>query len=448
VLENLRAASEYLGDEIAFVGVAGSGGVPTPVFLAEVKRAGFPEFLKGFAQKQALTSLTVETRNGLVVFGPVPEAVKALAPVMDSPSGGFAGTPFYARIQQVYRSGAGLMLCADLSRIHGDHAISGPRYFIAEQKEVDHQMETRAAIGFAGPRTGMAAWLASPAPMGSLEYVSPDATFVAAFVVNSSSAIVDEVSGVVRRTPADLGAAAADVHAGLAASLGGEFALALDGPTFPVPSWKLVTEVYDPARLQATLTKMVEAYDREAAKSGGRPLRTSRETVDGRTYYTIAGGVPNPLTEAHYTFADGYFIAGPSRALVARAIQVRATGTSIVRSSKFVSMTPSDQHTSFSAVVYQGLGTTLAPLAGLLGAFGSNMPQGHDMGKALQGLGNLKPTLVAAYGDPDQITVASTGNVLSSSITNLLSGNVMGMAGNVLPFSQFQGTRRPQPAFR
>ena len=26
----------------------------------------------------------------------------------------------------------------------------------------------------------------------------------------------------------------------------------------------------------------------------------------------IAGGDPNPLTEAHYTFADGYLIAGPT----------------------------------------------------------------------------------------------------------------------------------------
>lgn len=43
IIEKLRAASEYLGDEIAVVGVAGAEG---PVFLSEVKRDGFPEFLK------------------------------------------------------------------------------------------------------------------------------------------------------------------------------------------------------------------------------------------------------------------------------------------------------------------------------------------------------------------------------------------------------------------
>ena len=42
-IEKLRAASEYLGDEIAVVGVAGADG---PVFLSEVKRDGFPDFLR------------------------------------------------------------------------------------------------------------------------------------------------------------------------------------------------------------------------------------------------------------------------------------------------------------------------------------------------------------------------------------------------------------------
>ena len=91
----------------------------------------------------------------------------------------------------------------------------------------------------------------------------------------------------------------------------------------------------------------------------------------------IAAAVPNPLTEAHYTFADGYLIAAPTRALVARALQVKAAGISIARSASFISMEPRDRHVNFSAVVYQNLGTTLAPLAGLLSAFGgAGVPSG------------------------------------------------------------------------
>jgi hypothetical protein len=302
-------------------------------------------------------------------------------------------------------------------------------------------MEASATVGFDGPRTGIAAWLAEPSPMGALDYVSPDATLVTAFVVNNPAAIVDATLALAQRSPAAADKTLADarqqagfdVRGDLAASLGGEFAVVLDGPAFPVPSWKLVAEVYDAGRFQATLQKVAEAYK----------LRTSQETADGRTFYMIAAAGPNPLTEAHYTFADGYLVAGPTRALVTRALQVKAAGTSIARSAGFLSMEPRDGHVNFSAVVYQNLGTTLAPLAGLLSAFGrGGVPSGP--GQQIPDLGNLEPSLIAAYGEPDRITLASNRNILGKSVTDLLSGNLAG----ALPFSQLMGTRRPQPAFR
>jgi ferric-dicitrate binding protein FerR (iron transport regulator) len=437
-IEKLRAASVYLGDEIVIAAFAGADGkMLGPVVFAEVKREGFPEFLK----RQGLP-VSIETRPGVVAFGPPGGAVEAFAATLDS---GFQKTGLYARIAQRYGEGAGLLLCADLARLPAPPPqLNGVRYIIAEQKEVNHQMEARATVGFDGPRTGIAAWLAEPSPMGALDYVSPDATLVTAFVVKNPAAIVDETLALEQRSPAAADKALADarqqagfdVRSDLAASLGGEFAVALDGPAFPVPSWKLVAEVYDPARFEATVQKVAEAYH----------LRSSQESADGRTWYTIAAAVPNPLTEAHYTFADGYLIAGPTRALVARALQVKAAGTSIARSAKFLSMEPRDGHVNFSAVVYQNLGTTLAPLAGLLSAFGgAGAPGGRN---PLQDLGNLKPSLIAAYGEPDRITIASNGNLLGKSVTDLLSGNLAGMAGGALPFPQLQGTRRPQPAFR
>ena len=166
-------------------------------------------------------------------------------------------------------------------------------------------------------------------------------------------------------------------------------------------SWKLAIEVFDPNRFQATLQKVVEAYNREAAKSGGAPLRTAHEVAEGRTYYTIAWGNPNPLTEAHYTLADGYLIAAPSRALVTKALQVKTAGTSITHSTRFVSMVPRDRYMNFSALIYQNLGSTLAPIAGLLGSF---VPAGNAaQSRMLQNLGNMKPLLIAAYGEPDRI---------------------------------------------
>ena len=46
VLEKLRAASEYLGDEIVITGFAGPDGkMRMPVFLAEARREGFSDFV-------------------------------------------------------------------------------------------------------------------------------------------------------------------------------------------------------------------------------------------------------------------------------------------------------------------------------------------------------------------------------------------------------------------
>ena len=123
----------------------------------------------------------------------------------------------------------------------------------------------------------------------------------------------------------------------LAASLGGEFAFAMDGSLMPVPSWKLVSEIYDPGRFQATLQHFVDAHNQEVASTGKKPIRMEQETVDGRVYYSIAQVDGGPLMEAHYTFDQGYLVAAPTRALViARAADRRRAGTSIKHSSKFL----------------------------------------------------------------------------------------------------------------
>jgi hypothetical protein len=105
---------------------------------------------------------------------------------------------------------------------------------------------------------------------------------------------------------------------------------------------------------------------------------------------------------------------------------------------------PRDHYNNFSAVIYQNLGTTLAPLVSL---FGGMIPQGRggaQAGNLLQGLSNMKSTLIAAYGEPDRISVATSGNLMGMSVNNLITGNLQ----NAIPFTQFMGTRERAPAFK
>ena len=442
----LQGAGDYL-DEVALVLFQGADNQPQPVFLASTKRQGLGDFLK----KEGLP-VAVEERPGTAVFGPRREAVEAFALTLDQPRGAFQASPCYARLAEAQREGAGAALCADLGRL--GQPMQGARYFMGEDRQVNGQAESRATLGFEGPRTGIASWLSAPAPMGSLDYVTSEATLLLAFVVKDPSVIVDQTLALEQRSQASADKTLAeanqrtgiDVRKDLSASLGGEFALALDGPVLPTPSWKLIAEVYDPVRLQATLQKVVDSGNQAAVKSGGKPWRTLTETAEGRTFYTIGTSDANPLTQASYTFNDGYLIAGPSRAILNQALQARTARTSIARSTKFVSMMPRDSYANFSAVVYQNLGTTLGPIVGLLGAFAP--PGAAGRGNSFQNLANPKPAFIAAYGEPDRVTIAGNGNTLGTAITQLMSGSLLGIVGNALPSAQMLETRGREPAFK
>jgi hypothetical protein len=111
-----------------------------------------------------------------------------------------------------------------------------------------------------------------------------------------------------------------------------------------------------------------------------------------------------------------------------------------------MALTPRDHYANFSAVLYQNLGTSLAPLAGML----SGMAGAHHPGQPnpADRLGNLKPTLIAAYGAPDRITVASNGDVMGARLESLLTGDPAGWAGASIPLGQLFGTGGRKPAYR
>src|SRR5262249_25151797 len=132
---------------------------------------------------------------------------------------------------------------------------------VVEQKQVAGKTMTRADVSFSAERTGAAAWLAPPSPMGGLEFVSPQAYGIASMVTKDASTILDEISSQLVPNASALDRfqreTGVDVRRDLAETLGGEFLLALDGPLLPTPSWKMVAEVYDSARLQNTIERLI-----------------------------------------------------------------------------------------------------------------------------------------------------------------------------------------------
>jgi hypothetical protein len=375
--------------------------------------------------------VTVLIAGDLFVASPNPDLLRAVA-TTSADANAFRSTPFYTRLADEYREGVGLLVAADLHRIFADATakadakrdaalsrlgVADMQYFIVKQR-LDGSANPRAVLTFDGERRGIASWLAAPGPVGALQYISRDANVVAAFVVDQPSALVDDLLGFVgtadpqtleclHKFEAENGVSLRD---DVAASLGGEFAFAVDGPVLPSPSWKVVLEVNDPARLQAALEHTVDAVNRELAAAGKPGLTLSAETVDGRAYYTLRSAA-SPV-ELNYTFADGYLIAAPSRTLVDRAIRYRESGYTILGAPRFVAALPEDGQANFSAFVYHDL----APLL-------SQMP-GTNAAAA-----NALPTLAYAYARDDRIEFGTSGD---GSAFGLSPATLLGLPGGGL----------------
>jgi hypothetical protein len=431
VMEKVRAFSEFLGDEVvlALVDDGPKQGI-APLLLAEVTRPGLEEFLQKELPPGHAADLRVMLRDGLIVVGPGREPVSALTARLDGRGQGLDGTPFGGRIRQAYEGGAGILFAADLERITAGAAPprkqDGIRrdilrragfdtlsYLVFERKDAGAQAQTQATLAFKEAPRGIPSWLAAPAPMGSLDFVSPHAQVVAAGLMKTPSLVFDDLVALAAADDPRARQEIAKVESRLdlrlredvADALGGELALALDGPLLPTPAWKLVVEVYDPARLQASLGQLVQRANDEALRRGRPGLRLEAEQAGDHTYYAVRGEMP---VELHYAYAGGYLVAAPNRALVMKAIRTRESGESLGRSPSFRALFPADRDAHVSGLVYQNLGRTVgslleAPAAGQLS------PEQRQSIQALAG--DARPTLLCAYGEERGIRVTGMGGL-------------------------------------
>ncbi|MEJ7699539.1 MAG: hypothetical protein WKF71_07835 [Pyrinomonadaceae bacterium] len=329
------------------------------------------------------------------------------------------------------RDGAGLVVAADLEKIiaqtvskdnkpGADRRLEGfrqlgvmnLRHFVVEQKEVNGKTLSRAALTFSEPNRGIASWLAAPGSMGALDFISANANVATAFVVKKPELLVDDLLGFLETVEPDMRRRMQDIEKqqgfdirnDFAAPLGGEFAFAIDGPILPTPSWKVVLEVYDQAKLQGTFERAVDKLNQFSVLHGKGKLSLENTTAGDRTYYSIKSA--DAGLEVHYTYANGYLVAAPSRALLEQSIKNRDAGNTLVRSSRFMSALPQDGNTNFSAILYHDLAPLIQPLAERMKNAGGELAE-----QERQALGsidaNAPPTLAYAYAQGDRITLAA-----------------------------------------
>ncbi|HYX29969.1 MAG TPA: hypothetical protein VE863_15615, partial [Pyrinomonadaceae bacterium] len=444
-ISTLKDFGDQLGDEIAVgAGMNDQGQPMEPIVLAQLKNPGdFRAFFDAEAQKlntngkasqvtwiddpKAAQPNTTSSDHPLYVWidgdvlvgSPKLEQLQAVA----NAASGFSATPFYSRIAQVYHDGAGIVLAADLEKIiahtrgvrrlaMGDNheqalnqlGIFNVTSFVLDSKDTDGKTHTRAVLSYNQTDHGITSWLAQPAPMGSLEYISPDANVVAGFAVKNPTAVVDDLLTVLSNVCPDLNKHLDDlqknhglnVRNDFAAPLGGEYAFAIDGPILPTPSWKLVLQVNDPTHLQQTFEQVVSEVNKQLASEGKQGLEWDKSDSGGRTFYLLRAKDFGSL-EVNYVFANGYLIACPTRALVDQALRYHDSGLTLVHSAQFTAGLPADGNVNFSAFVYQNIAAAAKQVGNLPG-----VPQ-----RALTMAATMEPTLAYAYAYGDHIEFAA-----------------------------------------
>src|ERR1700693_567331 len=372
-LEKFYQISQYLGDEIVVSGGT-NGRNPSALVVAEIRKPGLKKQLEQtlvelggksnptvrVLDPQELTpevgrpayEPVVLVRPDFVVAGLGSDSLRIFSARLDHGSRDFVSTPFGQRAIQAYQGGATLLGAVDLHQIlsqvpsgNKDDQITLQRtgfadmkYLVWEHKRVNGQSVSQAELSFTGPRHGVASWLATSSPLGSLDFASPAAMIVTSMVLTNPAQIFDEVKQLAGISNPGAFAALAQFEQAWKLSLkqdvlsylGGELTFELDAIAPSKPVWKAILGVNDPKRLQQTLNTVLATMH----------LPVEQSDDNGVTYYSV--GIPSSPTsfDLGYTFVDGYLIVGSSHETVAEAVRLHRSGESLAKSKKFRAALP------------------------------------------------------------------------------------------------------------
>jgi type II secretory pathway pseudopilin PulG len=446
-LDKFYQFSQYLGDEIV-ISAGSQDADKSLLIVAEIAKPGLKAYLQRMLGEIGGASAPVRIFDvqTLAAAKASPSKSQALALVrpdflvvafdlatlrrfntqIDQRGGRLATTPFGNRLAQVYVSGAEILAAADLQKIVSAipqksrqdrqmfqrSGFADLKYFIWEHKDVPGQASSRVELSFNGPRHGVASWLAAPAPLGSLDFVSPKAVMAVVFRLKNLAEVYDDVREIADSMGSGGFAFVAQAEEQLNISFkealfrkfGGEIALemtSLGGQQEPV--WKVILQTSDPQGLLQTLTVFHNAAH----------LPAKSDVVDGVTYYSLEVPSGSKPMEINYAFVDGYILVAPSRSALTDAVKLHRGGDSLAKSRELRDAMPAGHSPEASGLFYQNVGAWMTTMAS---QFPPELAQIFP-----QVMGASKPNVVAFYGEENALREASNNGAADLAIVGVVA---------------------------
>ena len=432
MLDRLQAITPMLGEEIVFVLTGQSIDDAIPIMMAQVnpgREEDLRQAIDGLGGA-ASASIPYQVSGGLLLVAARPEDLA----LTGAQIGFGASSPFATEIEQRYGRGVGWLAALDLRPIgihpeDGDlaRALGGENmsYLFIEQRTDALGDDTQATIMFDGPRSGMASWIAESGPIGSAEYVSSEAIAASSGSTRNPREAFDQLlsllgpgSGFFRDLQKMESETGVSIGDDVVSALGTDFVIAIEKIAVPVPGWIAAFEVLNPGALDNAMRRLVASINAEiATENGSERMVLTEENINGRDWKSIS-----PSTEAialHWTYDRGYLIASTDRALALRAIGVRDSGSSLVRSSIFLRQFPRDGGLHNSGFFWLNTADVADQLATLAGAADS----------AALAL-TREPVLIVLTAEADEIRWSSSTR-FTSFLLDMMLAQPIGELGNV-----------------
>ena len=436
-IEKFYELSQYLGDEMVIAGDTESS-APSAVFVTEVRKPGLKAFLQQMLKElpdksttnvrvldledlanakeedPKVHGLVVLIRPDLAIVGADLNSVRKLSQRLDSKSGDLASSLFGQRLAKAYEGGVSVVAAADLHKIVGKLPAGKPegqqalersgfkdvKYLVWDHKSVNNQSLGEMEISFTGPRRGAASWLAAPALIGGLEFVSPKSVVAVSVRLKNLGEVYDDIQqfgagsnpNALATIPQMEQAMHINLKDDLLSQLQGEITFALTDFKAPQPEWKAILRVNDADRLQKTLNKLLQAT----------PVVARQSEEEGVTYHSLTVPSAQKPLQIVYAFVDGYLVVGSSHDAATEAVQLHKGGESLAKSAKFREAFPPGYPREVSAVVYED--------ASAMTAFRLRQLS-PDMAEAMSHLTPAStPIVFCAYGEERAIRGVSAGS--------------------------------------